>query len=129
MKERVSRELELVGRRFGELEVGPNLDWFVVKRFPLEAGWSKAATKILVLLPGGYATMPPDNFYADPDLRLANGAVPGNASAGQQAAGRTWLLFSYHVESGDWQPDPVPEDGHNLLTFLEGVIRRLREAS
>src|SRR6266571_5933046 len=111
MKERVQRELELVERELGELELGPSLDWFVVKRLPLGAGWNKAATQVLVLLPGGYPTTPPDNFYADPDLRLAGGAVPGNVSPDQQAVGRTWLLFSYHVESGDWQPDPVPKDG------------------
>ena len=129
MKERLQGELELVERELGELELGPNLDWFVVKRLPLGAGWNKATTQVLVLLPGGYPTTPPDNFYADADLRLAGGAVPGNTSQDQQAVGRTWLLFSYHVESGDWQPDPAPKHGHNLLTFLEGVIRRLREAS
>ncbi len=129
MRERIQRELELVKRKFGELEAGPNNDWFVVKRFPLGPGWNKPVTHVLVLLPGGYPTTAPDNFYTDSDLRLAGGAVPGSATAGQQAAGLTWLLFSYHVESGDWRPDPTPDDGHNLLTFLEGVARRLREAS
>jgi hypothetical protein len=129
MRERLHRELELVARKFGELEIGPNLDWFIVKRLPLGVGWSKNATQVVVTLPGGYPTTPPDNFHADPDLRLASGAAPGNTSPAQQAVGRTWLLFSYHVESGDWQPDPVPENGHNLLTFLEGIARRLREAN
>lgn len=129
MKDRVRRELELVERMFGELELGPNFDWFIVKRVSLGPGWSKTGTQLLVLLPGGYPTAPPDNFYADGDLRLANGSAPTNASPDQQVGGRVWLLFSYHVDSGDWQPDPVPENGHNLLTFLQSVIRRLAEAN
>lgn len=129
MRARLQRELELVERRFGGLEVGPNSDWVIVKGVSLGAGWSKGEIRVLVLLPGGYPTTPPDNFYADPDLRLANGSVPSSASADQQAAGSNWLLFSYHVESSDWSPAPEPEDGHNLLTFLEGVLNRLREAN
>lgn len=129
MKERLRREIALVEREFGEVELGPNLDWFIVRQVSLESGWTKKATQILILLPGGYPTTPPDNFYADPDLRLTSGSVPGNANPDQTAAGRSWLLFSYHVESPDWKPDPVPENGHNLLTFLHGVARRLREAN
>lgn len=129
MKERVRRELELVERRFGEIEVDPNLDWFVVRSVPLGQGWSKAATAVLVLLPGGYPSTPPDNFYTDADLKLATGSCPGSTSPNQTAAGRTCLQFSYHVEASDWHPDPQPEHGHNLLTFLEGVTRRLDEAN
>lgn len=129
MRERIKRELELVGRRFGGLEIGPTGDWFIVKSLPLGTGWSKCESRVLVLLPGGYPTTPPDNFYTDSELRLANGGVPGNASSEQQAAGSTWMLFSYHIEISDWLPAPEPEDGHNLLTFLEGVLKRLREAN
>ena len=129
MIERIRRELEFVERRFGELERGPNLDWFIVRAMLLGNGWNKEVTGILVLLPGGYPTTPPDNFYADPDLRLASGSVPGNVSVDQTAIGRAWVLFSYHVESGEWKPAPEPEEGHNLLTYVEAVARRLAEAS
>jgi hypothetical protein len=110
------------------VEIGPSLDWFIIKRWPLDSGWTKQETQILVLLPGGYPTTPPDNFYADPDLRLANGSAPGNTSP-VSLHGAQWLHFSFHVESDDWQPHADPEKGHNLLTFLEGVARRLTEAS
>lgn len=127
MQDRIRRELELVRQRFGELVVDPNLDWFVVCSMPLSGAWAKSSSRVLVLFPGGYPTTPPDNFYTDPDLRLATGALPGNVSENQQVAGATWLQFSYHVESADWRPEQDPADGHNLVTFLEGVRRRLEE--
>jgi hypothetical protein len=129
MRERVARELELVRHQYGELEVDPNLDSFIIRQVALSAGWNKPNSSVLVLIPAGYPTTAPDNFYADPDLRLANGAVPSNASPNQTAVGQTWLLFSFHVQAGDWQPDPEVENGHNLLTYVRGISRRLGEAS
>ena len=130
MKERVRRELELVELQFGELELDPNLDWFIVKHLPLPDGWNKTSTQVLILLPGGYPTTPPDNFCTDCGLRLSDGKEPANASSQQQVAGQAWLQFSYHVEAAEWKPDPdVPENGHNLVTFLSGVTRRLSEVN
>jgi hypothetical protein len=126
--ERIRKELELVERRHGPLEVDEDLRWLVVKEFPLPRGWNREATWVVILAPPGYPTTPPDNFYTDPELRLANGASPSNTSGIQEHAGRRCLMFSYHVESGDWKPHADIESGHNLLTYLEGVAKRLSEA-
>lgn len=125
MTDRIKRELALVAAAHGELEVDPDLRWFIVKRWPLVAGWNKDHTKVLVQIPPGYAVTPPDNFFTDSDLALKGGGQPGNATAAQPINGQQWLQFSYHIEAGDWQPDK----GHNLLTFLVGVSNRLRELS
>lgn len=129
MTPRLARELELVERRFGELEVGPHGDWLVVKRFPLPEGWSKATTEVLVLVPAAYPTTPPDNFWTDADLRVGNGSMPSATSPNQGQVGRSWLQFSYHVETAEWRPTDSPETGHGLVTFLEGVRQRFTEAS
>ena len=126
MRERRQKEIQFVKAAHLELEVGPNLDWFILTRFALAAGWSLDTTDTLVLIPSGYPTIPPDNFYTSPDLRLKNGAMPGNATPASQL-GRPWLQFSYHVE--DWQPHADYRQGHNLLTFLGGVRRRLSEVN
>jgi len=125
MSERIKRELALVAVIYGELEIDPSLRWFIVKRWPLVPGWNKEHTRVLVLIPSGYAVTPPDNFSTDADLKLKGGGQPGNASPAQPIDGQQWLQFSYHMEASDWQP----ENGHNLLTFLGGVERRLREVS
>ena len=127
MQDRRQAEIELLRHKYGELEVGPNLDWVLFKAFPVPPGWSTKLTEMLVMIPQGYPLTPPDNFYTDNDLFLSGGGEPGNTSRGQNHAGRQWRQFSYHVEAGDWQPHADPFRGHNLLTFLAGVAKRLGE--
>ncbi len=128
MTDRWKTELKMVEAKHGPIETGPDLAWFIIPGWTLPGGWSKDQTSLLVLIPPGYPVTPPDNFYADADLRLSGGGVPGSTSAESQA-GRQWLRFSYHVEGGDWSPHADPEHGHNLLTFLRGVAKRFSEIS
>lgn len=129
MLERRQQEFDLVRARYGEIEVSPNLDWLIIKQYSLGSGWNKAQTALYVPIGSGYPLTPPDNFYADNDLRLAGGTLPGSASPDQQQQGRPWLQFSYHVEAADWKPHADLLQGHNLLTFLLGVERRLSETN
>lgn len=129
MLERRQREIELIQAAYGELDLGPDLDWLLIKQWPLPAGWNKKSTEVLVLIPPGYPVTPPDSFYTEPDLCLAGGGQPGNTAQGHSVNGRSWRWFSYHVEAGDWRPHADLLQGHNLLTFLEGVRRRLSEVS
>jgi len=122
------KELKMVEAQYGPVETGPDLAWFIIPSWTLPGGWSKCQTILLVLIPPGYPVTPPDNFYVDADLRLAGGGMPGSCSAESQG-GRQWLKFSYHVEGADWSPHAEPAHGHNLLTFLQGVTKRLSEVS
>jgi hypothetical protein len=128
--ERRQKELELVEAQFGELEHAPDLSWFVIRRLSLPLGWSKAETSVLILVPPGYPETPPDNFHTVPDLTLAGGGEPGNASSILDHAERRWRLFSWHFEdTNEWRPHAELEHGHNLLTFVLGVQQRLKEVS
>lgn len=129
MMERRKQELKLVEARYGELEVSPTLDWFIVKHWRLSPGWSKSETQVLIQIPPGYPVTPPDNFYTDQDLHLERGLQPGNSNPNVVLIDRRWHSFSYHVEGGDWLPHADPLNGHNLLTFLQGVAKRLAEVS
>jgi len=126
--ERRRLELQLVAARWGELEHAADLSWFIVPRWTLPPGWSRTETPVLVFVPPGYPVTPPDCFFAAPDLRLANGAQPGNSGL-QHQLGREWLWFSYHVDQSTWHPSADPASGHSLLTFLAGIDRRFGEAS
>jgi hypothetical protein len=128
MLERRRREIELVQGRYAGVELAPDTTWLTIARFPLPDGWTKKESRLLVLLPPGYPVTPPDNFFTEEDLLLAGGAQPGNSAPGQQTVlGGAWRMFSYHVEPGTWLPNPDPDRGHNLLTYLLGVEQRLRE--
>jgi hypothetical protein len=129
MSERRKAEIELIRAEYGEIEVGPDLNWLIVKQWQLPSGWNKLATAVLVLVPPGYPITPPDNLYADNDLRLANEQLPSNTNLNYDHLGKQWLQFSYHVEPSDWKPHADLLKGHNLLTFLHGVGKRLAEAN
>lgn len=129
MLDRRNEEINLLRSQYGDLEVGPNGDWIIVRRWALPPGWNKDETQVLVFIPPGYPPTPPDNFYTDHDLRLKDGRRPGNTSENQRKIDRTWLMFSYHVDASEWTPHANLLNGHNMMTFLQGVSKRLQEAS
>jgi hypothetical protein len=123
--DRRKEEIKLLRKRYGELEHGPNLDWVLFKAFPLPPRWNREHTELLTLIPAGYPTTPPENFYVRDGLRLANGNSPGNYSEGQSVLGSRWAQFSHHPKV--WEPAPAPRDGDNLVTFMLMVEQRLQE--
>ena len=127
MREELEEEFDAVKRQYGELTVDEESTWMIVEHYPLPPGWNKPETKILILIPSGYSTTPPDNFYTDDDLRLENENQALSASPGQNVAGGTWQQFSYHVQPGEWRPHAEPLRGDNLLTFMAAVGTRLSE--
>lgn len=126
MQDRRQAEIELLRRRYGDLEVGANLDWALFKAFPVPPGWSTKVTELLVMIPQGYPLTPPDNFYVSPGFRLSSGSQAGNFSE-VSLLGRQWGQFSFHPDKEQWKPSPDILDGHNLLTFMLQVEQRLRE--
>lgn len=131
MSDRLKKEVELVERRYGELELPADFSWLIVKRWSLPPGWSASETALLVAIPPGYSVTPPDNFSVAHDLRLAGGGTPGNAIGTHEHAGRQWLQLSYHVvyRADGWKPHEDVVSGDNLLTFLLGAEDRMGEAS
>lgn len=130
MVERVSQEVELLRRAYERVELDPDHGWVIIGDVPLEPGWNRSRTDVLLKFPPGFPTTPPDNFWTEAGLCLADGGEPGNSSSDGEIAGRSWRLFSFHlVDPGEWRPHQDIEKGHNLLTYLSGVQQRLREAS
>ena len=129
MLERRQQEIELIRREFGDVTVGTNLEWVIINQYPLATGWNKPTTQVLLMIPSGYPVTPPDNFYTDPDLRLAQGIAMANATSIAGLLDKQWVQFSYHVETSEWKAHPDLLLGHNLLTFIQGVKQRLQEVN
>ena len=126
MKERILQEIELLQKKYGVLEYGPNMEWVLFKEFRLLTGWNKDVTELLVVIPPGYPSTPPDNFFVPVGFRLASGGQISNYSESVSHIGRQWGQFSYHPD-GDWRPAANILDGDNLLTFMIKVSDRLKE--
>ena len=86
----------------------------------LAAGWSKPLSQIRFVLPVPYPAAQPDCFFADSDLRLANGAMPVNTGM-QPLNGVALVWFSWHLTA--WSPQQ-----DNLLTYIRFIESRLRDA-
>lgn len=85
------------------------------------AAWSKPRTDVRFVAPTGYPYANPDCFWADPDLRLAGGAMP--ASSGISAppeSSENGLWFSWHLKQ-PWDPNR-----DTLLTWMAVIADRFR---
>ena len=123
--DRRRQEIELLRRRYGELENGENLDWVLFKSFPLPVGLNSDSTELLVLIPAGYPITPPDNFYVRNGLRTTSGGSLSNYSENQSILGGSWAQFSFHAK--EWSPSSNSGEGDSLITFMFAVEGRLKE--
>jgi hypothetical protein len=88
----------------------------------LRSGWSKPTVEVKFVAPVGFPFAKPDCFWADPDLRLANGNSPQNTGFNAiPHVPSSHLWFSWHV--GAWNPNC-----DNLLTYWYVIKRRLSAA-
>lgn len=126
MDDRLAKEFELLQQVYGATEAAADRSWVVIESFPLPTGWSRESTPLLILVPAGYPLTAPDNFYTADDLKLASGIEPGSSSPGQSHVGRTWKMFSWHVD-GSWSAGADEKRGDNLLTFLLKCRDRLED--
>ena len=90
----------------------------VLPAYPLPRGYTRTSTDLLLMLPLSYPAGRPDMFWVEPEVVLANDAVPKNADSTEDHLGRRWRRFSWHLRS--W--NPVSDD---LRTYLEFVNSRL----
>lgn len=124
---RMAQELHLLRHRYPEIQFHPDQRVLLVPAHQLCPGWNSDHTAILLLVPPGYATIPPDNFLTDSTLLLANGAPPQHARSLQPFLGKHWRLFSFHLEPHTWRPTADVSQGHNLLTYFLGIEEHLQE--
>ena len=104
-----------------QLPDGSNL--ITVPDFDLPPGWSKMKATVKFLAPVGYPFGRPDCFWADFELRLANGNPPQRSGFNPipNAPGQH-LWFSWHLSV--WNPN-----SDKLLTYLYVIKRRFNDAT
>lgn len=123
---RLEGERTLLARHYPTVELGPQGEWVIVRRWPLPAGWTVRETDLLLIIPPGYPATSPDSFYVSNDVALAGGREPGNSSANQQVLERAWRFFSWHIDD-QWRPHREPCRGDNLLTYILACAARMSE--
>ncbi|WP_294537557.1 E2/UBC family protein [uncultured Rhodoblastus sp.] len=96
-----------------------------VPNFVLPPGWSSAESTIRFLAPVNYPYANPDCFWADGDLRLANGGEPRNSALNSipetSLANLRW--FSWHVHN-NWNPSR-----DTLMSWMASIAARFWSAT
>lgn len=95
-----------------------------IPNFTLAAGWNRVETTIRFLVLANYPFANPDCFWADENLRLANGGEPQNSGSSPipetQLGNLRW--FSWHVQN-NWNPSR-----DTLLSWIACIAQRFRNA-
>lgn len=121
----VNVQLEQLRQRFSEADVRPGASDTMLVTVPnvrLPEGWSKPSTTVHFVIPSGYPYAHLDCFWADADLKLANGAVPQNTGQVPLPGVPELLLwFSWHLTT-PWDPNR-----DTLTTWMNVILNRMKE--
>lgn len=128
MIERILQEIKILQKQYGELEYDPDGSWILFKKFKLPPGWNREHTELLVNIPSGYPSTPPNNFYVPIGFKLTSGQKIDAYTEPHPFLNRQWGQFSYHID-GEWNPTENILEGDNLLSFMLKVHERLKEAN
>jgi hypothetical protein len=75
----------------------------VIPSFPLPSGYDHRASDLLVRLSPGYPDVPPDMWWFEPPVKLADGSAVRATDVTERYLGRTWQRWSRHFSSGQWR--------------------------
>jgi Prokaryotic E2 family E len=101
-----------------QIAVDAGMTCIVFPTWKLPAGYDRETADLLVRLPAGYPDVPPDMWWFEPAIRLADGRVIKATEATEQHLGRSWQRWSRHFESGQWK------SGVDGLESFIALIRR-----
>jgi|SRR6266850_1632281 len=101
-----------------------NMTCVVIQGYPLPAGYDRASADLLLRLNPGYPDVPPDMWWFDPPIHLADGRVVQATEARESYLGRSWQRWSRHFSAGQWK------SGIDCLeSFLALIKKELQRCS
>ncbi len=95
----------------------------VIPSFPLPSGFDRSTSDLLLRLNPGYPDVPPDMWWFDPPVKLANGSVVCATEVTESYLGRTWQRWSRHFAAGQWRSGV-----DSLESFLALIRNDLRKS-
>ena len=100
----------------------------VLQSWPVPPGYNHTKTDLLLRLAAGYPDVPPDMWWCDPALILADGTRPQATEVTESYLGRTWQRWSRHFQANQWQSHV---DGlESYLARVRGeIVRSARRAA
>lgn len=129
MNERIAAEMDLLRKKFPDLEHTEEGQWVHIPSYPLPEGWNRSATDVAFQMPQSYPGTPPYGIYVPVGI-LFNESRPESytepAPAQPPFAG-TWGIFSWTTVDGQWRATTDPLTGANLINWVIGFTQRFKE--
>lgn len=105
-----------------EMSHEANMTCVVFRGWPLPPGYDRTESDLLVRLSAGYPDVPPDMWWFDPPVRLADGRrVPATEST-ESYLGRQWQRWSRHFQNGQWRSGV--DNLESFLALISGELCR-----
>jgi len=100
-----------------------NMTCVVIPGYRLPGGYDQPQSDLLLRLSPGYPDVPPDMWWFDPPIQLADGRIVRATEVREHHLGRLWQRWSRHFSQGQWQ------SGIDCLeTFLALIRKELERA-
>lgn len=80
-----------------------NMICVVFPGYVLPVGYDHTHVDLLLRLNAGYPDIPPDMWWFDPVIRLADGRTVQATDCIENYLGRAWQRWSRHFNAGQWQ--------------------------
>jgi hypothetical protein len=111
-------DVEYLGQFSADHEVlsEANMTCVVLPHFQIPGGYDRAEADLLLRLNPGYPDVPPDMWWFNPPVRLADGRPIAATDATETYLGRSWQRWSRHLNSGQWRSGI-----DNLQTFIARI--------
>jgi hypothetical protein len=86
--------------------------------YRLPSGYDRPASDLLLRLQPGFPDVPPDMWWFNPAIRLANGRVVPATEVIERHLGKDWQRWSRHFTPGQWR------SGVDSLESFLALIRK-----
>lgn len=95
-----------------------NMTCVILLGYVLPTGYSPSRSDLLLRLSPGYPDVPPDMWWFDPPVRLADGRTVQATDSIEHYLGRSWQRWSRHFGAGQWK------SGIDCLESFLALIRK-----
>jgi len=86
-----------------DVAVDEGMTCVVFRDWRLPPGYDRDDADLMIRLQTGYPDVPPDMWWFDPAVRLADGRMVPATEVTEQHLGRNWQRWSRHFQDGQWQ--------------------------
>lgn len=95
-----------------------NMTCVILSGYRLPPGYDRPEADLLLRLSTGYPDVPPDMWWFNPAVKLADGRTVQATESTEHHMGRAWQRWSRHFQRGQWK------SGVDCLETFLALIRR-----